>query len=98
MARLHANVTAIDPGEDVITAAKDHLDLYSDKELKNRISYRNESLENHLTNHTNKYDAVIVSEVLEHVNDKQAFLSACVNTLKVFISTTFTWITFIKCI
>lgn len=67
----------------MITTAKEHLNLYSDEGFKNRISYIAESLENHVVEHKDKYDAVIISEVLEHINDKQAFLKACVDTLKV---------------
>lgn len=86
MARLHANVVAIDPGKDLIDVAKDHLDTYgsADEAFVKRISYRIESIEQHLAENANvQYDAVVVSEVLEHVTEKQAFLGSCVDALKV---------------
>lgn len=84
MARIHANVTAIDPGDNVIAVAKEHLETnYTDEGFKNRISYRSESIENHIIEHSNKYDAVVVSEVIEHVTNKHEFLNACVAALQV---------------
>lgn len=91
LARLHAHVTAIDPGQAVIEAARAHLDRHAagGRTLADRIDYRNETVEQHAP--TDAYDAVIVSEVLEHVVDKPAFLRACVAPLKpggsVFITT-----------
>lgn len=89
LARLYANIVAIDPGKDVIDVAIEHLASYggADESLAKRISYRNESIEQHLTENANaQYDAVVVSEVLEHVNEKHAFLESCVDALKVFWS------------
>lgn len=86
LARLHATVQAIDPGKDLIDAATDHLKTYEnvDDALVKRITYRNESLEQHLAERPNvQYDAVVVSEVLEHVTEKHAFLELCVAALKV---------------
>lgn len=73
-------MTAIDPGEEVINIAKDH--VKSDAELAARIEYRNEAVELHAKENQAVYDAVVISEVLEHVNDKAGFLGACVDTLK----------------
>lgn len=86
LARLHANVIAIDPGKDVIDVAKEHLESYgnADAQFVKRITYKNESIEEHLSENANvQYDAVVVSEVLEHVNEKHAFLESCVDALKV---------------
>lgn len=89
MARLHGNVTGIDPGTDVIQIAKDHVN--KNIELSKRIDYRIDSIENHANANPNKYDAVIVSEVIEHVKEKALFLEACIATLKpggsIFITT-----------
>lgn len=87
LARLHANVVAIDPGKDVIDVAREHLISYgsADQPFVKRITYRNESIEQHLNENANvQYDAVVVSEVLEHVNEKHAFLESCVDAIKVF--------------
>lgn len=75
-------MTSIDPGQDVIKVAKEH--LTTKVQLVQRIEYRNESIEFHSSKNQCKYDAVIVSEVLEHVNDKQIFLEKCLATLKVY--------------
>lgn len=87
LARLHANVVAIDPGKDVIDVAREHLISYgsADQPFVKRITYKNESIEQHLNENENvQYDAVVVSEVLEHVNEKHVFLESCVDALKVF--------------
>lgn len=76
-------MTAIDPGEDVIKVAQEHLLRYDPKSFVQRICYKNETIEEHIKDSHSKYDAVIVSEVLEHVNDKANFLAACTDALKV---------------
>lgn len=80
-------MTSIDPGAEVIEVASKHLKQSHDDQFTNRIAYRNESVEEHLQDesHRGKYDAVVVSEVIEHVIDKPAFLQSCVATLKVII-------------
>ncbi|XP_017464276.1 PREDICTED: ubiquinone biosynthesis O-methyltransferase, mitochondrial [Rhagoletis zephyria] len=90
LARLSANVTGIDLGEDVITTARTHLESHS-PELKDRITYKIEPVEVHAKSNSNYYDAVVCSEVLEHIDDKAGFLTHCVHTLKpggsIFITT-----------
>ncbi|KAJ6633165.1 Ubiquinone biosynthesis O-methyltransferase, mitochondrial [Pseudolycoriella hygida] len=89
LARIHAKMTSIDPGSDVIDVARDH--VLKDEDLASRITYRNEPIELHCIENSCKYDAVIVSEVLEHVNNKAKFLENCVSTVKpggsIFITT-----------
>lgn len=105
LARLHANVTAIDPGQAVIDAALAHLAATSNSNssgsnssLASRIDYRCETIEEHAAQSSDAtptriglYDACIVSEVLEHVVDKPAFLRACLSTVRpggsIFITT-----------
>lgn len=84
MARIHANVTAIDPSEQLIRAAQQHLEQsHQSIELTKRITYRNETIEEHNKNTDIKYDAVVVSEVLEHVSNKKEFLESCTASLAV---------------
>lgn len=45
--------------------------------------YFNESIEDHVQLNTGAYDAVVTSEVLEHVSNKYSFLTSCVECLKV---------------
>lgn len=84
MARIHANVTAIDPSEQLIQAAQKHLEQSPhSKELTKRITYRNETIEEHIKHTTTEYDAIVVSEVLEHVSEKEEFLKSCTIPLAV---------------
>lgn len=92
LARIHANVMAIDPSEELINTARDHLSKYpADQNLTDRIDYRIESIEEHNSRTDAKYDAIVVSEVLEHVVDKEAFLKSCIAPLSsggsIFITT-----------
>lgn len=56
------------------------------EEIKNRIDYRLQTIEEHASGNPNKYDAVVASDVLEHIQDQRSFLKACVETVKVRIS------------
>ena len=58
-------VTGIDPCTDNISAARRH--AQEDKELVG-LTYICTSLEEHSLTMTNKYDAVVASEVIEHVD------------------------------
>ncbi|XP_055375639.1 ubiquinone biosynthesis O-methyltransferase, mitochondrial-like [Condylostylus longicornis] len=82
LANLHANVTGIDLGEDLITVAKEHLRSRT-KKYQNSLKYEVESIEKHAQKNESKYDAVILSEVIEHINDKVEFIKNCVETLRV---------------
>lgn len=90
LARLNANVTGVDLGEDVIRTAREHLEDHS-PDLKNNVTYKIEPIEVHAKTNLNHYDAVVCSEVLEHIDDKAGFLTHCVQTLKpggsIFITT-----------
>ncbi|XP_017107259.2 ubiquinone biosynthesis O-methyltransferase [Drosophila bipectinata] len=90
LARLGAQVTGIDLGEKLIEAARTHLKCFS-PELSSNVDYIIEPVDQHVKTNCECYDAVIVSEVLEHVDDKVALLDASVRTLKpggsIFITT-----------
>lgn len=90
LARLHANITAIDLSDELIKVAKQHLCECS-PELSSRIDYRMEPLDIHVMDNLGKYDAVVISEVIEHIEEKPAFLTSCVDCLKpggsVFVTT-----------
>lgn len=106
MARIHAQVVAIDPSKTLIETACDHLQKYpADNGLSTRIEYRIETIEEHNTNSRELYDAIVVSEVLEHVDDKESFLKFCTTPLRpggsIFITTfnktTLAWLSGIVC-
>lgn len=87
LARIHANVTALEPSETLIKTAREHLLTHPPgRDLSERIDYRVETIEDHLKQNTIKYDAVVVSEVLEHVDDKAGFLKACTEPLAVSLN------------
>lgn len=55
------------------------------------ISYLCESVEDHAKHNYETYDAVVASEVIEHVNEPEIFLENCIKCLKpggsIFITT-----------
>lgn len=87
LGKLKANVTALDPSETLLSTAREHLNKID----KINVDYTCDSIENHAQNNQLKYDAVVASEVLEHVVDQKSFLKACVESLKpggsIFITT-----------
>lgn len=83
LARIGADVTGIDPGQKLIDIARTH--AAEDPTVSGKIKYICESIEDHANNNKEKYDAVVASEVIEHVSSKDAFMEACANVLKVKI-------------
>lgn len=73
LARLGANVTGIDMSAAAITAATEHA-----KAANMTVTYRLMSAQA-LANEGATFDIVIASEVIEHVADREAFLSAMAN-------------------
>lgn len=82
---------AIDPSDELIRSARNHLQNDIQNELHQRIEYHTETIEDHIKRVDTKYDAVVVSEVLEHVDDNEAFLKYCTTPLlpggSIFITT-----------
>lgn len=87
LSKLKADVTALEPSEDLLKTAREHMKLTNGL----KVEYISESIEMHAEGNQEKYDAVVASEVLEHVVDQKSFLKACVKTLKpggsIFITT-----------
>ena len=88
LARIGAEVTAIDACGDNIEAAKAH--AAEDGELES-LDYICTSLEDHIESLGDKYDAVVASEVLEHVDNQELFLRMCSGVVRpqgsVFLTT-----------
>ena len=76
MARLGADVTAIDAAERNIAVAKRHAALSG-----LHIDYRH-ALPEDLADEEGRYDVLLTLEVVEHVADLPAFLSACAALLR----------------
>lgn len=49
--------------------------------MKN-LSYIHNTIEQHAENYPETYDAVVASEVIEHVTNKKQFIKSCVQCLK----------------
>lgn len=81
LARLGAEVVGVDPGKEMINLAIQHLENES-PDLKSNLSYLGSTVEEHAMKYANTYDAVVCSEVIEHVDEKEPILEACVKCLK----------------
>lgn len=80
LARLGATVTGIDPTPGSIDVARTHADR--DPEIKNNISYEATEI-GALLQRGVKYDAVVASEVVEHVQNYSSFIKSCVELTEV---------------
>lgn len=89
LARLHSCVVGIDPSKKLINTAREH--AAKDSSIANRIRYEAQVIEEHSQSNSEKYDAVIASEVIEHIKDKMLFFEHCLRVLKpggsIFITT-----------
>ena len=79
LARLGAEVIGIDPCMDNISAARLHAE--ADGELEG-LTYLATTIEDHSQSLLEKYDAVVASEVIEHVDNQELFLEKCSAVLK----------------
>lgn len=79
LVRMGASVVGLDATSAMIEVAKAHASL--DKTLKD-LNYTCSSVEDHAAKNEGLYDAVVASEILEHVTQKTVFLEGCVRCLK----------------
>ena len=78
LARLGADVVGLDPAENNIKIAKSHAEL--DASIVKKINYLNLTAEEYLENHFEiPFDAVVASEVIEHVDNPQELVQTCSN-------------------
>ena len=85
MARLGAEVHGIDPSDDNIIAAQSH--AASDTHVSSRTTYECTTVEELAEREPESFDAVVASEVVEHVADQDLFLEGCCHMIKVCLST-----------
>ncbi|HZP70336.1 MAG TPA: bifunctional 2-polyprenyl-6-hydroxyphenol methylase/3-demethylubiquinol 3-O-methyltransferase UbiG [Pseudolabrys sp.] len=76
LARLGADIVGVDPSDDNIAAARDHA-----REVGVRIDYRVTTAEE-LAAANERFDIVLVMEVVEHVADVDAFVDTCTSMVK----------------
>ena len=74
LARIGADVTGIDACHDNIEVATLH--AKHDGGLDN-LKYVCTTIEEHADSHSDSYDAVVASEVIEHVDNQEMFVSKC---------------------
>lgn len=98
LARLGADVTGLDACKDLIETAKLH--AKSSPELSNNLKYIFSTIEDYSEDNPKKFDAIVTSECVEHVQAKKTFLKSCADSLKpggsIFVTTlnktTLSWI------
>jgi len=80
LARIGAEVTGLDACAENIEAAKEH--MKKDKSLSGRLTYSCKSVEEHFAESPDKYDAVVASEIIEHVENPEVFVDLCAGLVK----------------
>lgn len=88
LARLGARVTGIDATEANLTVARRH--AQRDLKLSKFLDYKAGQLEDLADGFKEKFDVVIASEILEHVNHPDAFVRSCVQSTAIGGSLFFT--------
>ncbi|XP_031327297.1 ubiquinone biosynthesis O-methyltransferase, mitochondrial-like [Photinus pyralis] len=73
--RSGGTVTGIDPSKELIEIAKNH-------NVSRNINYYSVTIEEFSIENKGKFDAVITSEVIEHVCELEVFLESCISCLK----------------
>ncbi|KRT84999.1 methyltransferase, partial [Oryctes borbonicus] len=79
LARLGCKVVGIDATDDLINVAQER--AKRDTTLSN-LTYKATTIEEFSPENLAAFDAVVASEVIEHVNDQARFVSECVKCLK----------------
>lgn len=80
LGRLGADILGIDPVEDSVRTAELHSSY--DPDLRERVRYQACTLEELTEEEVEGFDAVVASEVVEHLADLDAFASCCQQVLK----------------
>lgn len=80
LGRLGADVLGIDPVEDSVRTAELHSSY--DPDLRERVRYHACTLEELAEEEAEGFDAVVASEVVEHLADLDAFANCCQQVLK----------------
>lgn len=97
LATLGASVTGLDPGQELIDIAYYHSS--QNPIIKNNVTYICGTIED-ICKQNIKYDAVVASEVAEHVDNLNQFLTCCIQLIKdngslFFTTINRTWLSYI---
>ncbi|KAB0803614.1 hypothetical protein PPYR_00584 [Photinus pyralis] len=79
LARLGCCITGIDVAGELLEIAKEHSASHPSRE---NINYQLTTIEKFAETNVEQFDAVVASEVLEHVDHQEQFVEACVRCLK----------------
>jgi polyprenyldihydroxybenzoate methyltransferase/3-demethylubiquinol 3-O-methyltransferase len=90
LAKIGADVTGIDACKELIDVARDHAALTPS--LSPNLRYLHTTVEDHVKENSEKYDALVCSEVIEHVDNQKFFVEQCVKLVKPNGSLVFTTI------
>ena len=82
LARLGATVIGVDATPENIEVAQHHLS--HDPTIRNNVKYICGTAEDLVGTESEMFDAVVCSEVLEHVTNKEDFIATCVSLVKVY--------------
>ncbi|CAG9562776.1 unnamed protein product [Danaus chrysippus] len=86
LAALGAKMTGVDASGELIEVAKEHTNNNNDIIIKPTYYHTTIELIYHQQQHSeqfrNHYDAVVASEIIEHVADKELFVESCIKALK----------------
>jgi ubiquinone biosynthesis O-methyltransferase len=77
LARLGAQIDGLEPSLECVHAADTVKDQLLPEKCSQRIKFLPATVEEHCVNHREEYDAVVVSEVIEHVADVPLFIQSC---------------------
>ncbi|XP_048880179.1 ubiquinone biosynthesis O-methyltransferase, mitochondrial [Brienomyrus brachyistius] len=80
LARLGADVMGVDPVEDNVRIAELHSS--SDPALRERLQYRACTIEELSSEEREAFDAIVASELVEHLLDVDVFIQCCHQVLK----------------
>ncbi|XP_052739303.1 ubiquinone biosynthesis O-methyltransferase, mitochondrial [Bicyclus anynana] len=81
LAMCGAEVTGVDASKEFIEVAKSHSS--KNKRLMNkRPTYILSTIEEHCNEFADSYDAIIASDVIDHVNEQELFVESCVRVTK----------------
>ncbi|KAK4309921.1 hypothetical protein Pmani_018475 [Petrolisthes manimaculis] len=80
LARLGAKVVGLDAAEENVNVAQLHAE--QDPRVQHNVQYVCGTVEEHAEVTKDQYDAVVASEVLEHVNHPDLFIQTCAQIVK----------------
>ncbi|VVD02602.1 unnamed protein product [Leptidea sinapis] len=81
LAAKGADIIGLEPGQELVDVAQNHCDTNPDI-ADNKPKYVCTTIEEHSEQYPGYYDAVVASEVIEHVLNQELFVECCIRALK----------------